>query len=354
MHKNNFDFVRIVAAGLVLYSHMFGVFGLYEPAPFYYFSYGGVGVLIFFSISGYLVSQSWQRDPHIVGFLTKRILRIFPGLIAASLLMALIVGPLATSLPLRDYFTNKDVWWFIPLTSTLQFPDKLPGVFDGQHYTNINTSLWTIPVEFKWYILTAMLGLAGALRFKKVLLVMLVFMVGYQAIINGLEKRNFLLEFGFFFLSGILLNVYSETIKKHGGLVSAVCVASGIALWQVGQEYLAAVVSIPLITIAVGTASTPFFNKFGRFGDLSYGFYIYAFPVQQLVVHFLNGKIGVYSALALSAAITLTIAFFSWHLVEKPAMRLKRYVERRGRIEVAASEPSVLETTPAQTRTKVY
>lgn len=353
MHKNNFDFVRLFAAGIVLYSHMFGVFGLYEPAPFYYYSYGGTGVLIFFSISGYLVSQSWQRDPDIIRFATKRILRIFPGLIAASLLMALVVGPLATTLPLREYFTSRDVWSFIPLTSLLQFPDKLPGVFDGQHFTNVNTSLWTIPVEFKWYILTAMLGLAGAFRFRRVLLVMLIFMVAYQAAIRGFDKRSFLLEFGFFFLSGILLNAYSNTIKKHGGIVSAICVASGIALWQVGQEYLAAIVSIPLITIAIGSASTPFFNKFGRFGDLSYGFYIYAFPVQQLVVHFLNGKIDVYTAMIISTAVTLTIAFFSWHLIEKPAMKLKRYVERRDLAESVAEE-KFLDLAPELKREKVY
>jgi peptidoglycan/LPS O-acetylase OafA/YrhL len=239
--------------------------------------------------------------------------------------MTFVVGPLTTSMPLEEYFRSRDVWLFTPKTFLLDLPDHLPGVFDALHYKNLNTSLWTIPVELKWYVLTAMLGLTGAFRCRSVVLTMFLFMAAYHFFVRGIENRHFLLEFGFFFTSGILINLYSDKISNWGSRTTAIAAAASIALWLTGQEYLAALIAIPTLTIAVGSTSTGFLNKFGRFGDLSYGLYIYAFPIQQLVAYYLLGKVGVYVAMALSMISILLISFVSWHLIEKPSMKLRRH-----------------------------
>ena len=61
--SNSFDFLRVSAALLVLYSHSFALVGLPEPTPMAGQFYGGLAVALFFAMSGYLVCQSWVRDP---------------------------------------------------------------------------------------------------------------------------------------------------------------------------------------------------------------------------------------------------------------------------------------------------
>src|SRR5579871_1464824 len=90
---NNFDHVRLFGALLVIYGHAYPLTGTVIPG----FAANGVatiGVKIFFSISGYLVAQSWLRDPNIVRFFTRRALRIFPALIAVVLLSTFVLGPI--------------------------------------------------------------------------------------------------------------------------------------------------------------------------------------------------------------------------------------------------------------------
>src|SRR5690349_17297938 len=104
-HDNTFDALRLFAALLVIFGHAFRLTGEIGPA----FAGTGVattGVKIFFVISGYLVAQSWMRDPHPVRFLRRRVLRVMPGLIAVVVLTALVLGPLVTRLPPAAYFAD--------------------------------------------------------------------------------------------------------------------------------------------------------------------------------------------------------------------------------------------------------
>src|SRR6185312_17241222 len=89
--ENNFDFLRLVAAYFVLFGHQFVLTGSAQPGIGNFQSLGGLGVIILFSISGYLIAQSWERDPSNWRFLVKRVLRIWPALIVATILVALIL-----------------------------------------------------------------------------------------------------------------------------------------------------------------------------------------------------------------------------------------------------------------------
>ena len=139
---NNFDFVRLVAASMVLYSHHFILAGRPpEPTVFGITSFGHFAVIMFFSLSGYLVTQSWQSDPHIFRFAMRRILRIWPALTAVVAFCALILGPMVTSAPLPEYFESSGTWnYFLNLTMTAVF--YLPGVFEHNFYAfSVNGSL---------------------------------------------------------------------------------------------------------------------------------------------------------------------------------------------------------------------
>lgn len=103
VNPNNLDAVRLAAAGMVLFGHSFVFLGQREPLFLSWLPLGPLGVYIFFTISGYLVSESWHRDPHLLRFFQRRLLRILPGLAICIALTVLVLGPLLTTLPLNDY-----------------------------------------------------------------------------------------------------------------------------------------------------------------------------------------------------------------------------------------------------------
>ena len=101
-------------------------------------------------------------------------------------------------------------------------------------------------------------------------------------------------------------------------------VFSGV--WPDWGVYTAAL-TVPYCVLVIGLASTPYVHRAARFGDFSYGLYLYAFPVQQLVIHWWGVK-GVLSNLLIVLALTLVCAVASWYLIERPALALKERILR--------------------------
>lgn len=329
---NNFDFVRLFAAGSVLFSHQFALMGLPEPLVLKYQTLGGFGVLIFFSLSGYLIAQSWLSDPNLLRFAAKRLLRIWPGLLCTVVLCALVLGPLVTTVPLREYFSS-------PVTASyfgillLKFQPFLPGVFPTNAIAYApNGVLWTIPIEVHCYGYLAFLGILGVFRFKWALLAGLLALSVYYYGIYAAEHRFdsgqgrlYEVEYATFFFAGVVLHQFrhqwAAPIRKI--MLSA---ALGIIAWATvkwGHQLIAVFLLTPFCVLAFGNGSLPFIRRFGRFGDLSYGVYIYAFPVQQTLIWWLGVETGVWRLLGMATVATLVLAFLSWHLVEKRALRLK-------------------------------
>ncbi|MET3648607.1 acyltransferase family protein [Phyllobacterium ifriqiyense] len=321
-HNNNFDCIRFVAAFTVIWSHNFALMGLPEPIAFAGKSWGGVGVMVFFSLSGYLVARSWDRDPHLFRFAYKRALRIFPGLISVSLLMALIMGPIVTSLSMAEYFSGSTTWEFILGTATAwTLPDRLPGVFENHAVPTVNSSLWTIPVEIKWYGFLAFLGMFGVISHRYALPAMLVILIIFRFFLPFPYSTPVLIDLGLCFLAGAAIHSCREYLKLYQSNINALIGASIVIFWLLHMEQLAITIAIPFMVIAIGTLSTPYLRRFGRLGDLSYGMYIYAFPVQQMVVQYNTGSFTV--NLVASVIPTVCLAWLSWHLVEKQALKLK-------------------------------
>jgi peptidoglycan/LPS O-acetylase OafA/YrhL len=332
--QNNFDFLRITAASLVLISHQFVLLGRPEPAIGNFHSIGGLGVLIFFSISGYLVAQSWERDPAPGRFLARRVLRIWPGLICVTALAALVLGPIVSTQAPQQYFTDPLVRRFFA-TLYMSMQNRLPGVFDSYpaiaNVNNyVNGSLWTLPAEVRWYMGLMVLGMAGLLNRRWPLLAIT---AGLAVVVFGVldvqhsGTRTWSFEFGAFFLYGSCLHFHHDAIRRHGKAVLWTLALTSAALLAIGHGYAALLVVLPPAVIAIGTASTPIIRRFGRFGDVSYGLYIYAFPVQQTFILLFGRQWSLPTLLFASAACTLVVAWLSWHFVERPALGLKRWVD---------------------------
>lgn len=339
---NNFDFLRIAAALSVLVSHQYALTGLTQPGIEGVHTLGGLAVLVFFSISGFLVAQSWQQDPHVGRFAARRLLRIWPALAVVVVLCAFVVGPLRSSLAPADYFHDSGVFKYLRNLRFMQI-EGLPGLrFEGSALpTAVNGSLWTIPMEVKCYMALALIGLAAGRWLRPVAVVAtaclaLPFLVlgtrgeWFTAALHVTENTRLLLEVGLFFLAGVLLQCFS--VHRRSGRTRALVLAGAVGLAAVAFAFdhrlLAAWLLVPLLAVLVGSASTTGLNRAGQAGDLSYGVYLYAFPVQQVLIASLRDRLPWSAVLALTVAATLALAFASWHLVEKRALRLKPRLPR--------------------------
>ena len=277
---NNFDALRITAAFSVLLSHQFALSGLKEPLVFGDMSLGALGVMVFFSISGFLVSQSWRQDPHLGRFLAKRFLRIWPGLAAFTVLVACVLGPIVSSLNWRSYFADAEFFEFFKNLKLFTIRYELPGVFDSNLFPKaVNGSLWTIPIEVRCYLALALLGIFRLLKWP-LLVALATLLAGIYYFVFAPDPTNYHFHFGLFFFSGVCLDLFrSQWETRAPALMLLLCVLGGV-LYLSGAPRVAFLLLIAGFSVVLGTRSTPVVCRFGRYGDISYGVYVYAFGVQ--------------------------------------------------------------------------
>jgi len=296
----NFDLMRLVAALLVVVSHTFPLAGQAPLRIMGVEDLGALGVSIFFVISGYLVSASYERDPKT--YLLKRILRIEPGLIA-SLVVTVVLLAFVTTAPQAEYWPAAAMY---VLRNALLFPATyaLPGVFQDVPMAGIvNGVLWTLRLEFTFYIVLMLIGA----RLRWVLALMAacagVFVVMTFTQPDWAHEKLTRMAFlgarnGLLFFAGAALQLSRRKVP----------------FWLGGASALAFPFLGPLaLPTAVLGLSRP-----GKLpADLSYGVYIYAFPIQQWLAA--QGQLNVATAIVGVAP----FAIASWFLVERPAMKLK-------------------------------
>ena len=325
-HHNNFDAIRIVAAFAVLYSHQFALTGQTEPSFFGLYSWGGLAVIVFFVVSGFLVTGSWYNDTKILRFSARRILRLWPALTVVVVFTAYGLGAWVTSLPLREYWTHGATFDYLRIVR-MQIHYVLPGVFEGNPYPRgVNGSLWTIPLEVRCYVVLAIAGLLQLMRWRTVWLAIITaymawFIAKSSADVTG--QVHYGRELSAFFLSGSALFLLREHWERRPLAWLLGLGGAAALLWFNGWPYTATLVAAPLLVLYSGTRSTPVIRRFGRWGDPSYGAYLIAFPVQQTLVLFLYPRFNFAATLAMATALTFALAYASWHAIEKPALRWK-------------------------------
>jgi peptidoglycan/LPS O-acetylase OafA/YrhL len=308
---NSFDLLRLLAATAVIFHHDWPLAGL-PVRRLFSTDFGELGVGVFFVISGYLVTASWRRGPRLGDFLKKRLLRIEPALIVSLAVTALALGAYATTLPLADYFRSPEVWLYV-LRNTLLYPVtyNLPGVFTHNPLPDsVNGSLWTLRLEFSFYLVVAALGLArlltprvvGALTVAAGAAFLLLHVARPDLGAGGpLRLADISALNGFLFLAGAFLNLRDRPVPVWAAVLLTPLLLTPV--WIFG---------LPALVVAVGSLRSVRLP-----GDISYGLYIYAFPLQQILAA--HGKLS----FAAAVAATAPFAIASWFLVEKPALRLK-------------------------------
>ncbi len=295
-----FDLMRLVAALLVVVSHTFPLAGQAPLRILGVEDLGALGVAVFFVISGYLVSGSYERDPK--SYLFKRILRIEPGLIVS---LVVTVGLLAfvTTAPAAEYWPAAAIY---VLRNALLYPATytLPGVFQDVPMAGVvNGVLWTLRLEFTFYVvlllIRARLSLVLALTAICAVVTVTMTFTHPDWAQEKLTRVLFLgARSGMLFFAGAAI----QLSRRH------------VPLWLGG----ASVVAFPLLgPLALPTAVLGLSRPGKLPADLSYGVYIYAFPLQQMLAA--HGQLNVLTAVLA----VLPFAAASWFLVEKPSLKLK-------------------------------
>lgn len=340
MHKNNFDFLRLLFASLVVIHHCYPIAGISEQDPLYYFSNGMLslsylGVRGFFVISGYLIFQSLMRSENITDYMIKRLLRIYPALLVV-LLLTIVVSAFVYDGTLNAYLHNKSTWTYLPVNASLfKLQHAIKGVFENNPYKSaINGSLWTIGYEFSMYVFLLpfffLKKQTHKIRIAVIAIVVLIFFI-IRIGINGKSNLPHLgvlsldqwIHFGLLFMGGALLSVLH--IEKHPQqkliLTISLLIFFTLMRWQYFE--LLQYFLFPFIIIISGAAATKGIANIGKvLGDISYGTYIYGFPVQQVLMYYFH--FNVLALLFTSLPITLFMGWLSWHIVEKRALAKKK------------------------------
>lgn len=338
-HTNNFTALRWFAAGLVLYWHSFVFLGLPEPHFLQWIPLGTLGVYVFFAISGFLVMQSWESDPHAFRFIYRRALRIFPGLLVCIALSVFPFGAWLTTLDLGTYLKHPVTWHYFS-NVFLYITYHLPGVFENARVPYaVNGSLWSLPAEFFMYLVITVLGLLKAPRFVftimlAVFVLATVFWASKTSEMLVIYRTDFrqVVTYGAYFLSGSLILKYKLLrFASVGNILLLAIFWLSLSRWQdafVFGSYLA----LPFFVLVLGTANTPLLSRLSSH-DYSYGIYIYAFPIQQAVVY-LMPEVGLWMYLFICSFLVLLSAGLSWYFVEKPFLHFKP--QRRDGVNTAA------------------
>lgn len=323
---NNFHLLRLLAALAVIYGHSYHITGqpggdLFLMTVGFKFI-GGVAVDIFFVVSGFLICGSLERNT-VGSYLAARCLRIFPAMVVALLLSVFVAGPLLTNDP--SYWTNPQTWRYLFNNGLMWSTEySLPGVFTGNPDTGFNGSLWSLPVEFRLYLLFLLLSSIGLLRkgpFTALSIVTL--LVGLWAVPRYpifTQYANWVNVSAYFFAGALIWKRRDEVVLSPWGVLAVI----GLCMLFHGtdQFYIAFFVALVYLTFYLGFLKVPGLPEIKR-RDLSYGVYLYGWPVQQIVLLMAPGQSAMFNTIV-SSLIALALAFLSWQLIESPALKLKK------------------------------
>jgi peptidoglycan/LPS O-acetylase OafA/YrhL len=334
-----FDQIRLGAATIVLFHHCSGLnkndIRLDSLFRFSggYINFGFLAVAIFFAISGFLVTPSLLRSGNIIDFATRRILRIFPGLICVVFATMLILGPFDTILPLREYFTNFQVYRYMKNIATLTV-DHLPGVTsDDGHPIEVNGSLWTLHFEVLCYAALALTSILGILHRRIFFLALFVISygtnigLGLDPAFGALMPVRFVTFMSLFvyFVAGATLFVYADRVP-YSPILAIGIFALGLVTMPLGLGVLFVPICLSYLMVFLGLSALPGRSYLKH--DLSYGVYLIHAPVLvTILVYFPFLALQAWWLVAVIVlSVTLVLAYLSWTYVEGPAMSHKKIV----------------------------
>jgi len=336
MHKNNFDLIRLILALVVFLVHSatLSKSDIFLSVAKYLNS--GYAVYSFFIISGFLIFKSYENDSKsLKSFFKKRFLRIYPGYFFVVVITSVLLFSIS-NVNFYEYLNGWIKYLFANLLTLNFLQPTLPGVFENNPIHAVNGSLWTIKLEIMFYFSVPLIGWLF-FKFKKFRL--FIFVILYS--LSVLYKEG-LIEFSqgefssiyatlakqfpgqlAFFLSGAYLYYYFQHFQKYQYIYLFFAIV-GIAVYYLKDIYVLLPFSLSIIVIYFALIF-PYLGNFGKYGDFSFGIYIWHFPIVQVFVYFhILEKNPIMGSIALSFSVFL-VAFLSWKYIEKPFLEKKSH-----------------------------
>jgi peptidoglycan/LPS O-acetylase OafA/YrhL len=326
MNTNNcFDFLRFFFAVNVLLSHLAELSNNKNLAFFIKIANAGIGIKGFFVVSGFLVAKSYTNTNSIKQYFIKRAKRILPAYVFVILFATLILS-LTSTYSLYDYFSSSETYKYVGWNLIFMnfIHPCLPGVFHNTIFCAVNGALWTLKVEEGFYFVLPIIFYIITKVRKPLFILICIYIVSilyWHVMSNIFNKPLFAKQLPgylcYFSVGiGIYLNYNFLIDKKNKFIITGVLLLLISYLFEIPLNFL-----YPLgfgILVIVCAYSFPFLNNFGKYGDFTYGLYIYHYPTIQLFKQYnLFEKNNPYIMSLVVILITFSFALFSWFVIEK-------------------------------------
>ncbi|ALV94049.1 acyltransferase [Pantoea rodasii] len=320
--KNNFDIVRFSLAFIVMLVHAAEVTRSADIRFLSQFLNSDFAVRGFFAISGFLIAKSYLRSKSLTSYFIKRAQRILPAYIFV-IVLCFVIGMCLTTLPLMDFLKNKEtIKYLIANFSFLNFiQPSLPGVFTSNPNQPMDGSLWTIKAELTLYVL---LPFIVPLMKKSPLKVWsIIFVIScawffyFTSLYTGPKADTLAKQFvslSSFFFFGSLLAIHQPTFDR---LKEITIVSLVVFLLFKNTQYSFIIEPIAFSSVVILFCTNLCKEvKISQYGDLSYGMYLYHWPIIQVLQHFGLFATNAFIGLGLTIVITLALAYTSWNVLE--------------------------------------
>ncbi|MGP3699254.1 acyltransferase family protein [Rhodobacter sp. NSM] len=350
-----FDLLRVLAASGVVFSHAFLIMELSETNEPVKAATGAIlgiyGVMVFFILSGFLVTDSALRSHGVLDFAEKRARRLLPGFVCANLVVALLICPLFAAAGPAAFLGSEATWQelgrvLLLLDPSLDYPGAVsffPTAEDNAWLASVaNGVLWTIRIEISCYLLVALLMLAGMLTGGAVLAVICVAVFcTFTASFYATDYASCLIYLLPSFLAGMALRLLLPDGPADGRLALASATVLLFLMCKMGNWKEVEGVLFPLFAayplVWLGQQEARPLAVIRRFGDPSYGMYLWGWPVQMLLRALVGPGWSGWAFAALSLPVAAAAGYLSWFLLERRFLRGRREGAGRYRVGTGVS-----------------
>ncbi|MGB5417509.1 acyltransferase family protein [Algibacter sp.] len=320
---NNFDFLRVVFAFTVAFAHLIELSEVEMFQPYKGLFNTRLAINGFFVISGFLIAKSYENSNSTKEYIFKRIKRIVPAYVFVILFCALFFS-IISSVSISEYFLNAQFWKYLLANLTFQnyIEPCLPGVFASNLICAVNGALWTIKIEEAFYLLLPLFylitkkGKNKMLVFGVIIYVLSIIYFNYFVSIDKYRIAKQLPGALAFFMSGIIFFKNFDFFIKWKHHLIIPCLVVFIMEHIIFDSHILKPISYSFMVFYIAY-NFKFLNHFGKYGDITYGVYIYHFPIIQVAVYY--GLFKTYNPFIVGVILLLLVivlATISWHFLE--------------------------------------